>query len=221
MISASIRNEIETAILDAMHGRGWNYVKSLKAFRKDQEEWTCDCVLNFTNRKSHLALRTGYYITNKKIILDWKSVAGHVACTPYIFGGDDMAVAKHMGLNCSRKSIEQIFLEHESIDKFHLQWIRDLEEIGIPFWEKYCSIDLISHVVNGPPFDNMPPLALSGVNRVLRGPLLAYYAKIGKKDMLELLSRYEKISKTIMAKDMDRDFSGIKNFILEKMKDPA
>jgi hypothetical protein len=220
MITAEVRAKIQDKLVHQMTKMDWKHIRSCNSFRKSNGDWISECVLFFINRGSHLALDTKYFVTNKKIISNWKKISGRIACTPFLFGGEMRHVSDCMKLHYFHRYSEQVFEMDNDIDVFCSDWMRNFNKIGLPFWTKFCSYHNINDVMNAPPYNKMSDLSLSSVNMILRGPIIAYYANTKKDDMIVLLKGYEKFVQEIMEaapdinKGLHEDFQSTKAAIL-------
>lgn len=171
------------------------------------------CVLNFINRGSHLALRTYLYISIDEINKIFNKILNSTVCPPYIYGGEITEICDHFSMKIGRKYTEQIINTDTDINAIITEWEDNFKKIGVLFFKKYSTITELDKAINDTNTLELPPLALSTNNRVLKGSLLLKLVSPSKDSIKKTIAFYNEISVNSGNKNLLNDFYIIKEYI--------
>lgn len=176
------------------------------------------CVLNFINRGRHLALRTYLYISIDEINKVFKKIVKNTVCPPYIYGGEITEICEYFSMEIGRKYTEQIITADTNINEITTEWEENFKKIGVLFFKKYSTVSELNKAINNTNTLEIPPLALSTNNRVLKGSLLLKLVSLPKDNIEKIIAFYNEISINSESKNLLDDFYAIKEYIEKYLK---
>jgi hypothetical protein len=214
MILADLRKDIFSILMAYFHEHGWDHIKSKSLFRKVNNDWIWDCAVDSIVRPGHIALETKYFISNKKILLLSRRACKHIALPSAIFGGDVRSVAEVLNKDTGKIGAEQVILATENAEILFKEWSKWFEDIGVPFFSEFSNIKSLNSSFNLQPFNTLPPLVLSGANRILRGPIICVCANSSQEEIKDLLNKYDNLVETVKMRGISDDFRAIRDLTL-------
>ncbi|SAK54655.1 hypothetical protein AWB76_02040 [Caballeronia temeraria] len=213
------RSLVLTKLSSMLEAQGWIFFKTKSTFRKGSGDWVWECALNSIVRSGHVAFETKFFLSNRKVVSISKKICRNVVCPDVLLGGNVLAISDALGYELPGVGAEKILLPSDSAEIFCGEWFRMFEDIGVPFWSKFDSYLSMSEVFNCPPFDKLVPLVLSGANRVLRGPVIAYCAGATLSEMRELFRNHERLLGAIKMNGIQDDFAETERTLMALMVD--
>jgi hypothetical protein len=180
---SNVQNEFINIIGFELEKKGFKYIKAKRRFELIQDNYKYICWLYFTKWESCIQINTDFgigYIPSERIIKTTTSIINE-----YILGGNLKSISFFMQIPFDNNNKWDILYNENDVKLKSQEYLKYIETIITPFWEKSGDISFLYEYVKTTIFDRkilLPP----NLENMLNIVSLAFFTK-------ENLSEFEKI----------------------------